>query len=356
MRLRRTFVILYLLVLFGGLGLLAISVQTIEKDFSLPTEGTKTFTLDLKKDWYYHFEVRAWSGDETINISILQGKEVIFSAFLIGEDLEYEMDPDPPYVYYPALGDSFQVEESGDYTLVAQVIVEPTQDSARLKLYCTNQRVLGFDTGFLVIPWIIIVICGFFALIGSFFFDLFQAFRGEREWPMRFSYETKKSPNQTKIVISSPINKSYVPRIISPIIVIAFFLFFITELIRFFQQNFTLTISLGISVVGVIFTPLVSMLLLSRFVIVAENDKIQVGRQFWKLNRFKTISKYQITDIHWDIREYEPEYYLFLIIETSDQKHQFQPLGITIPHPQPRAELQQFLDAFLQELNEVLMK
>jgi len=356
MRLRPTLVIIYILILFGGLALMFVSVQTTEKNYSLPTEGIKTFTLDLKKGWYYDLEVRAWSGDETINVSILQGEEVIFSALLIGEELEYEMDPDPPYVYYPALGDGFQVEESGNYTLLAHVIVEPTQGSASLRLYCTNQHVLGFDTGFLVIPWLITIICGFFVLIGSVFFDLFQALRKKREWPLMFSFETKTSPYQTKIVINSPIHKSYVPRIISPIIVIAFFLFFITELIAFFQHNFTFTISLAISAIGVVFTTLVCIILLSRFVIVAENEKIQVGRGFWKFTRVTTISKHQITDIRWDIRGHRPEYYLFLIIETSFTKHQFQPLGISITDSKPRPELQQFLDSFLQELNDVLMQ
>ncbi|MFX0183744.1 MAG: hypothetical protein ACFE95_11730 [Candidatus Hodarchaeota archaeon] len=181
MRLRLVLVIIYILILFGGLGIIIVSVQTTEKDYSLPTEGTKTFTIDLKKGWYYDFEVRAWSGDETINISILHGEEVIFSALLIGEELEYEMDPDPPYVYYPALGEGFQVEESGNYTLVAHVIVEPTQGSAYLRLYCTNQRVLGVDVGFLVIPWLIIIICGFFAILGSVIFDLYQVIRKKRE-------------------------------------------------------------------------------------------------------------------------------------------------------------------------------
>ena len=342
--------------MFGGLALMFVSVQTTEKNYSLPTEGIKTFTLDLKKGWYYDFEVRAWSGDEIINVSILRGEKVIFSTLLVGEELEYEMEPDPPDIHYPALGDRFQVEESGNYTLVAHVIVEPTQGSASLRLYCTNQRVLGFDPSFLVIPWFITLICGFFILIGSFFFDLYQALRNKREWPLMFSFETKKSPNQTKIVISSPIHKSYVPRIISPIIVSAFFLFFITELIAFFQRNFTLTISLAISAIGVFFTTLVCIILLSRFVIVAENEKIQVGSVFWKFKRMTTISKHQITNIRWDIQGPEPEYYLFLIIETSVQKHQFQPLGITITQSKPRPELQQFLDSFLQELKDVLMK
>jgi hypothetical protein len=104
------------------------------------------------------------------------------------------------------------------------------------------------------------------------------------------------------------------------------------------------------------FTALISIILLSWFVIVAENDKIQAGKRFWKFKRMTTISKNQITDIRWDIQGHEPEYYLFLIIETSVQKHQFQPLGITITQSKPRPELQQFLDSFLQELKDVLMK
>ncbi len=356
MRLRPALVIINCLLFFGGIVLLFVSVQTTEKNYALPTEGTKTFTLDLKKEWYYDFEVTAWSGDETINISILRGEEVIFSALLVGKDLEYELEPDPPDIHYPALGDGFQVEESGNYTLVAHVIIEPTQGSANLRLYCSNQRVLGFDAGVLIIPWLITMICAFLALVGSFFFGLYQTIRNKREWPLMFSFETKRSPYQTKIVISSPIHKSYVPRIIGPIIVIAFFLFFITEFISFFQHNFTFTISLAISAIGVVFTTLVCIILLSRFVIVAENEKIQVGRGFWKFYRVTTISKHQITDIRWDIRGHRPEYYLFLIIETSFKKHQFQPLGISITNSKPRPELQQFLDSFLQELNDVLMR
>ncbi|MFX1283483.1 MAG: hypothetical protein ACFFB5_07505 [Promethearchaeota archaeon] len=333
-----------------------VSVQTTEINYSLPTKGTKTYPMNLKKDWYYDFEVITWSGDETINISILRGEEVIFSALLVGEELEYEMDPDSPAFYYPALGEGFQVEESGNYTLVTQVIVEPTQGPTYLRLYCRNQRVLGFDAGILVIPWLITVICGFFALVGSFFFGLYQTIRQKREWPMLFSFETKKSSSQTKIVVSSPINKSYVPRIVSPIIVIAFFFFFITELISAFQHNFSFTLGLGVSTVGIIFTTLVCVILLSRFVIIVKNDKIYVGREFWKFNRFKTISKYQITNIRWDMLGHTPEYYPFLIIETSIQKYQFQPLGTSITQSQPRPEMQQFLDSFLQELNDVIMK
>ncbi|MFX0151862.1 MAG: hypothetical protein ACFFAJ_13825 [Candidatus Hodarchaeota archaeon] len=353
MRLRTVLIVIYIVILVGGLSLLFVSGQTTEKNYSLPTEGTETFILALKKGWYYDFEVTAWSGDETINISILHGEEVIFSALLIGAELEYETDPDPPYVYYPPLGEGFQVVESGNYTLVAHVIVEPTQGSAYLRLYCTNQRVLGFDTGFLIITWIIILICGFFVIIGSSLFDLSQVIRKKREWPVTFSFETKKSLNQTKIVIISPINKDYVPKIICVILVIAFFLFFLTELIDFLQ-NFALTIGLGVSFVGVVFTTLVSIIILSRFVIVVENEYLRVGRMFWKFRRVTTISKYEITDIHWDIRGQRLEYYLFLMIETSFKTHRFQPLGITITDSKPRPELQQFLDSFLQELNDVL--
>ncbi|MFX0173368.1 MAG: hypothetical protein ACFE9L_15860, partial [Candidatus Hodarchaeota archaeon] len=246
MRLRTALIVIYILILFGGFGLLFVFDQTTENNYSLPTEGTETFILNLKKGWYYDFEVTAWSGDETINISILHEEKVIFSALLIGAELEYETDPDPPYVYYPHLGEGFQVEESGNYTFIAHVIVEPTQGSAHLRLYCTNQRVLGFDVGFLIITWIIILICGFFVIIGSSVFDLYQVIRKKREWPVMFSFETKKSPNQIKIVIISPINKDYVPRIICVILVIAFFLFFISELITFLQ-NFAFTISLGVS-------------------------------------------------------------------------------------------------------------
>ena len=165
----------------------------------------------------------------------------------------------------------------------------------------------------------------------------------------------EKSPNQTKIVISSPSNKSYVPKIACPIIVFAFFLFFITQVIRVFQ-DFIFTIGSGVSVVGLAFTSLVSIIFLSRFVIVAENDKVLVGREFWKFNRFTTIAKYQITNIRWDIQGPKPEHYPSLIVETSFQKHQFQPLRISITQSKPRPELQQFLDSFLQELNDVIMK
>lgn len=102
---------------------------------------------------------------------------------------------------------------------------------------------------------------------------------------MMFSFETKQSPNQTKIVVNSPINKSYAPRIISFIIVITFFLFFITELISFLQ-NFTFTKGLGISIVGVAFSTLVCIIVLSRFVCIYINtlESIQKSYKFPWLN------------------------------------------------------------------------
>lgn len=166
-----------------------------------------------------------------------------------------------------------------------------------------------------------------------------------------FSFKTIKFANQTKIVIISPIHKSVIPRKGPYIIVIAFFLFFVSELISLVQTNFTFTLALPFSAFGFVFTTLFSIIFLSRFAIVAENDNIQIGWWFWKINRVKTIYRPEITNIRWEIEGKRSEYFIYLIIETSVQTHRFQPLGIDISKPEPRPELQQFLDSFLQEIN-----
>ncbi|MFX1513377.1 MAG: hypothetical protein ACFFCQ_12390 [Promethearchaeota archaeon] len=153
-----------------------IYIQTTEENFTLPTKGTRSFSISLKKRWFYVLEVTTWSGDEVINVSILHGEEVLFAALLEGEKLEYDMDPETGSINYPDLGDVI-VKESGTYILVAQVIVEPTQGPTHLRLHGTNQRILGFDLKILFFPWLIAFFCSFFALIGSVFFELYQTIR-----------------------------------------------------------------------------------------------------------------------------------------------------------------------------------
>lgn len=170
-----------------------------------------------------------------------------------------------------------------------------------------------------------------------------------------FSFETIKSANQTKIVVISPIHKSFIPRKGPYIIVIAFFLFFVSELISFFLHNFTLTLNLPFSATGFVFSAGFSILFLSRFAIVAENDNVQIGWWFWKFNRITTIYGPEITNIRWDIQGKRSEYYVYLIIETTFQTHRFQPLATNISRPKPRPELQQFLDSFLQEINRMII-
>ncbi|MFW9855484.1 MAG: hypothetical protein ACFFFG_10510 [Candidatus Thorarchaeota archaeon] len=166
-----------------------------------------------------------------------------------------------------------------------------------------------------------------------------------------FSFETIKFGNQTKISIISPIHKSVIPRKGPYIVVIAFFVFFVSELIGFLLSNFTITFGLFFSAFGCLLATLMTSFFLSRFGIVAENDKIQIGWWFWNIKRIKTIYRPEITDIRWEIQGKRSEYFVYLIVETSVQTHRFQPLGIDITQPEPRPELQQFLDSFLQEIN-----
>lgn len=167
---------------------LFVSVQTTEEDFLLPTEGTQNFDIDLKRGWHYDLEVTRWSGDEIINISIMQGEEIIYSVLLEGEKLEYGGDPE--VIEYPRLGESLQVEETEKYQLVIFIMTEGTSGSTQLRLIGTNQQVLGFDAIFLIIPILVALMCAIIALFGSFFYELYQKITQKEEVVI----ETEKRP------------------------------------------------------------------------------------------------------------------------------------------------------------------
>jgi hypothetical protein len=175
MKIRTKILIIDLMLFLALICIIFISVDTHETAITLPTEGTDSFSLNLRKMWVYQFEVVGWSGDETINLSINQGAVTIFSALLEGGTLKY--DDDPESFNYPLLGGPFQVEVTGNYTLIAQVIVEPTLRSTQLLLIGTNQYVLGFDAAPLILIVILVLIVGFMVLFGSTLFDFFYTLR-----------------------------------------------------------------------------------------------------------------------------------------------------------------------------------
>ncbi|MFX0183838.1 MAG: hypothetical protein ACFE95_12210 [Candidatus Hodarchaeota archaeon] len=193
-------------------------------------------------------------------------------------------------------------------------------------------------------------------LNGSGTVDFSQSEERAKDRELKFSYEIKKSMNQTKIIIVTPIHKSKIPKLIAPIMFICFSIIFITDLIDAILHKFTFNIDIVISLFAVCLISFVSLIFFSQFAIVVENDNVKIGKWFWKFHHGKTISKHAITNIHWDISGKRPEFYLYLSVETSSQMYQFQPLGMTIPISKPRPELQQFLDSFLKELNHLLMK
>ncbi|MFX1518184.1 MAG: hypothetical protein ACFFC6_17950 [Promethearchaeota archaeon] len=160
------------------IGVLIIFIQSSQEEYILPAEGTQNFSVDLKKEWDYWFEVVTWSGDEIINISIMRGEELIYSVLLEGEKLEVVGDPEEEI--YPRLGE-FQVEETDTYEMVILVITGGNQGSTKVFLIGHYQKILGIDVIVVIIPIGIALICAIIVFPISGVVEIVQKAKEKKE-------------------------------------------------------------------------------------------------------------------------------------------------------------------------------